>query len=103
MPSGDGVFDHSSAFGRWGAIMVELMQIHADALARSGDLTLRHPRTPAAGPVNAVADRLAVDHDRPAFVLLEQIGAAQQGGLARTARADHHHYLSGADRKRHAT
>ena len=93
---GDDVLQHSHVGEE-----VEALEHHADPLARSGDLTLRHARSPAAAPVNAVADRLAVYHDRPVLVLLEQVGAAQQGGLARTARADHDDDLAGADRERY--
>src|SRR6516162_7575745 len=72
------------------------MPIRSRALA----ISRSDMRAPAAVPVDAIADRLAVDRDRPALVLLEQVDAAQQGCLARTARTDHDHDLSWADRER---
>src|SRR6516162_10259956 len=72
------------------------MPIRSRALA----ISRSDMRAPAAVPVNAIADRLAVDCDRPTLVLLEQVDAAQQGGLARTARTDHHDDLAGADCER---
>jgi len=50
---------------------VVALENHSDTRARRGDIALRHAQAPARSRVEAIADRLAVDRDRPAFVLFE--------------------------------
>ena len=74
---------------------VEALEDHADPGALGRDRALAQPLAPAAG--EAIADRLAVDHDLALVVLLEQVDAAQQRGLARAAGADDRHDFALAD------
>src|SRR5690606_14621102 len=70
---------------------VEVLEHETDMLAQLAD----QPLLRLERPVRVDVDR--PDADLPAAGLLQQVEAAQQGGLARTAGADDRQYLAGSD------
>ena len=74
---------------------IEALEHHADARALGGDRALA--KAPAAAACGAVADGLAADRDLALLVLLEQVDAAQERGLARAAGADDRDHLAFLD------
>lgn len=75
---------------RWGE-QVEVLEHEADVLAQLADQPLLCLERPVCVDVDLT------HADLPAAGLLQQVEAAQQGGLARTAGADDRQHLAGGD------
>jgi catechol 2,3-dioxygenase-like lactoylglutathione lyase family enzyme len=57
------VYDHSTAFGQWGPVIVEISRVHEARPAGLGTF-LGAPRAPAIGHVAWLADDLAAESER---------------------------------------
>ncbi len=89
--------------------LVHVTQGEGDVLehreVREEVVALEHRAEPRTDPVRidpGVGDVLAAEQDLPVVDRLEQVEAAQQGGLARPARTDHGDHLVGRDLDRDA-
>ncbi len=71
---------------------IEQLKHHADVGANARELALSAAAT--RGPFAAVADLHAVDRDRAGIIGLEQVHAAQHGGLAAARSADDADHLA---------
>ena len=79
---------------------VEALEHHAQARADARELfRVRHPGF--AGAVGGQANPFAVDTDAPLIGNLQQVDAAQEGALARTAGADQGHDIALTCRQGH--